>query len=59
MYQLTKTERRLFQSNRYELYFALTQQNGCEGMYEYKVSNMNSKNVISAFSLRFFLLYVV
>ena len=59
LYYSTKTERTLFQSHRYELYFALTQQNGCEGMYEYRVSNMNSKNVFSVFPLRFFLLYVI
>ena len=54
LYQLTKN-----QSNRYEPYLPLAQENGCEGMYQYKIIKMNSKYVIPVFLLCFFLLYII
>ena len=38
LFQLVKTERRFFQCNRNNPYLVLSQQNGCEGMYGYRIN---------------------
>ena len=47
LYQLVKTERRIFQCNRNELELALSKRKGCESIYGYKLTNVNIKKVIS------------
>ena len=47
LYQLVKTERRIFQCNRNELELALSKRNGSESIYGYKLTNVNIKKVIS------------
>ena len=59
LYQLAKTERRPFKSNRNESYLALIQWDHSKDIYGHKVSNVSSKNKISVFLLAFFLLYII
>ena len=58
LYQLAKTERRPFYSNRNELQIALSQWNPSEGMHGYIVNSVNSKSKISVFLLAFCLYHL-